>query len=36
VVVFMLTHDVIVGVAAAAAVFAAASRITKDRLHAHR
>ena len=35
-VVFMLTHDVIVGVAAAAAVFAAASRITKDRLHAHR
>ena len=35
-VVFMLTHDVIVGVAAGAAVFAAASRITKDRLHAHR
>jgi hypothetical protein len=32
----MLTHDVIVGVAAAAAVFAAASRITKDRLDAHR
>jgi ABC-2 type transport system permease protein len=34
--VFMLTHDVIVGVAVGAAVFAAATKINEVRLHAHR